>query len=71
MQQIEFSLTSEYIELMKLLKLTGVASSGGEAKNLIVSGAVSVNGEPTQVKRLKIRQGDSVTSNEFRISISK
>jgi len=31
----EFELTSEYIELVKLLKITGIAETGGHAKILV------------------------------------
>lgn len=69
MTKIQFKLSSEFIELLKLLKLTGVAMSGGEAKNMINSGDVMINGEVTQVKRLKIRSGDKITVLDKEISV--
>jgi ribosome-associated protein len=42
---IEFSLEGrEFIELNNLLKITGLCSSGGEAKALIASSQVKVDG---------------------------
>ncbi|MFA7679550.1 MAG: RNA-binding S4 domain-containing protein, partial [Pigmentiphaga sp.] len=42
MQTITFPLTGEYIALCDLLKLVGIASSGGAAKVLIAEGQVRV-----------------------------
>lgn len=53
-------LTTEFIKLDALLKLAGVAGSGGEAKHLIQEGLVRVNGEPAAQRGKKIRQGDRV-----------
>ena len=54
----EFDLDGhEYIELCNLLKLTGVAGSGGMAKMLIADGQVTVDGEIELRKRCKIRSG--------------
>ena len=43
-QPIEFELEADYIELNQLLKLTGLCDSGGAGKQLVASGAVSVDG---------------------------
>lgn len=50
----------EPIELYRLLKFEGLASSGGEAKNVIAEGLVSVNGDCETRKRRKILVGDIV-----------
>ena len=50
----------EPIELYKLLKLEGLASSGGEAKSVIADGLVFVNGEVETRKRKKIVAGDII-----------
>ena len=39
------SITTEYIKLQDMLKFGNLVSSGGEAKQLILDGQVSVNGE--------------------------
>ena len=43
---IEFQLSSEYIELIKLLKLLNLVESGADAKLAIEAGEVTCNGEP-------------------------
>ena len=51
---------SEYIELIKLLKVTNMCGSGGEAKHLVDEGEVKLNGEIESRKRAKVRTGDKV-----------
>lgn len=58
---IKFKLEgSEYIELIKLLKLTNICGSGGEAKHLVDEGEVKLNGEIESRKRAKLRLGDKI-----------
>jgi ribosome-associated protein len=57
----EFQLKSEYIELVKLLKLLGIAETGGHAKILVEEGKIFLNGTQEFRKRAKLRHGDSVT----------
>ena len=56
----EFKLTSEYIELVKLLKLFGIAETGGHAKIIVENGEVFLNGVQEFRKRAKLRAGDKV-----------
>ncbi|MCF6356309.1 MAG: RNA-binding S4 domain-containing protein [Draconibacterium sp.] len=56
----EFKLTSEYIELVKLLKLLQIAQTGGHAKIIVENGEVIRNGEPEFRKRAKLRVGDKI-----------
>lgn len=56
-------ITTEYIRLDDLLKLTGEASTGGHAKFLIKGGEVKVNGEICMMRGKKLRVGDSVEYN--------
>jgi len=56
----EFKLKSEYIELIKLLKLLGIAETGGHAKILVEEGEVRVNGQPEFRKRAKLKAGDNI-----------
>lgn len=55
-----FILSSDYIELVKLLKLLGLADTGGRASQLIAQGEVKVNGHTELRKRAKLRNGDNV-----------
>lgn len=57
---IKFNLESEYIELIKLLKVTGLCSSGGVAKVVVGEGRVKVDGVVELRKRCKIRKGQRV-----------
>ncbi|MDR1835659.1 MAG: S4 domain-containing protein YaaA [Fusobacteriaceae bacterium] len=50
----------EYIKLDQLLKLSGIADTGGGAKNWILEGNVLVNGVKEQRRGKKIRPGDVV-----------
>ena len=56
----DVEVTGEYIALGQLLQLAGVVDTGGEAKNLIGTLAVSVNGEPESRRGRKLRPGDVV-----------
>lgn len=58
---IKFKLQgSEYIELIKLLKVTNMCGSGGEAKHIVDEGEVKLNGEIESRKRAKLRVGDKI-----------
>ncbi len=64
MQEIEFQLISHgdeaYVALCNLLKLTGIASSGGQGKLMVAGGEVTVDGQPESRKTAKIRAGQVV-----------
>jgi ribosome-associated protein len=70
MQQIEFSLNSEYVELNQLLKLVGVCDSGGAGKMLVASGAVSVDDKLESRKTCKIRAGQTVSVGDLKIHVT-
>lgn len=57
---IEFELKTDYIELIKLLKLVRLVESGGMAKLVVEDGLVRLNGEVEYRKRAKIRVGDQI-----------
>lgn len=61
MQQIEFRLDREFVQLNQLLKLTGLADSGGAGKALVAGGGVAVDGNIESRKTCKIRVGQVVT----------
>jgi ribosome-associated protein len=56
----DVEITSEFIALGQLLQLAGVVDTGGEAKNLIGTLTVLVNGEPEGRRGRKLRPGDVV-----------
>ena len=60
MNGTDFALRGEHITLDALLKATGLAGSGGEAKLHITEGRVRVNGEVELRRGRKLRAGDQV-----------
>lgn len=60
MESIEFRLSGDHVRLCDLLKLAGLADSGGHGKHLVASGEVSVDGHPESRKTAKIRAGQTV-----------
>jgi len=69
MQKLTFELTSEFVEVNQLLKLSGLVDSGGAGKNLVASGVVSVDGKKELRKTAKIRAGQTVSVGDVRISV--
>ena len=67
MQTTEFILTGEYIELCNLLKLVGLADSGGRGKTMVAEGLVKVDGLLEKRKTAKIRAGQMIECDETRI----
>lgn len=55
------AITTEFIKLQDALKYANVVYSGGEAKQLIQEGDVSVNGEVCTMRGKKLRPGDRFT----------
>jgi ribosome-associated protein len=64
-----FALRGEHITLDALLKASGVAGSGGEAKVRVAAGDVAVNGETEQRRGRKLRAGDVVEVDGLRIEV--
>jgi len=62
-------ITSEPVELYKILKFEGMVASGGEAKLVISEGLVLVNGKVETRKRKKIVAGDTIEFNQEKICI--
>ena len=69
MQNIEFVLNREFVQLNQLLKLTGLCDSGGAGKVLVAQGEVSVNGSVELRKACKIRVGQVVTLGDVQITV--
>lgn len=65
----EVEITQEPVELYKILKFEGMASSGGEAKLVIEQGQVKVNGSIETRKRKKIVSDDIIEFNNEKIHI--
>ena len=69
METVEFKLKGEQIRLCDLLKLAGVATSGGEGKHLVANGEVTVNGKPESRKTAKIRAGQFVECRGVKVVV--
>ena len=53
-------ITTEFIKLQDLLKFANLVATGGEAKERVQAGEVTVNGETCTMRGKKIRPGDDV-----------
>lgn len=62
-------ITSEPVELYKILKFEGIVSSGAEAKAVIADGQVLVNNEIETRKRKKIISGDIIEIADIKMQI--
>lgn len=56
----EIPIRGDMIRLGELLKLAGVVGTGGEAKQLLASEEVRVNGEPESRRGRQLHAGDEV-----------
>ncbi|MEA5050728.1 MAG: RNA-binding S4 domain-containing protein [Oscillospiraceae bacterium] len=65
----DVSITTEFIRLDAFLKFAGAAMSGGEAKELVQRGGVTVDGEPCLQRGRKLRGGECVRAGdkEYRV----
>lgn len=61
MERTEVNIATEFIKLDQLIKYAGIAYSGAEAKDMVINGYASVNGEVCTMRGKKIRSGDVVT----------
>jgi len=71
MSSHEFQLEGDYVELNILLKLTGIAGSGGEGKHLVAEGLVKVDGVVELRKTFKVRAGHVVTIGDETIRVAR
>jgi len=65
----EFKITGEYIELIQLLKATGLASTGGHAKMIVDEEMVMRNGEVETRKRAKLLPGETIVVTDVTIEL--
>ena len=61
----------EALRLDQFLKLYGITATGGQAKLLIQSGQVKVNGEPEARRRRKLIAGDVVEVDRTTYSLDE
>lgn len=63
MQTETVKISTEYIKLDQLLKFSGIAENGADAKDMILDGIVEVNNEVCTMRGKKIRPNDEVLVN--------
>jgi ribosome-associated protein len=66
----DVSIRGDTIRLGQVLKLTGLAGSGGEARALIEAGAVRVNREVETRRGRQLRRGDVVAVGDDAVRIA-
>ena len=69
METRDFKLNDEYVRLCDLLKLAGIAESGGQGKQMVAAGEVSVDGKPEARKTAKIRAGQAVECRGVKVIV--
>lgn len=62
---------TEFIKLDALLKFAGLCETGGEAKELIQAGVVTLNGEVCTQRGRKCRAGDTVDLDGRTVQIAE
>lgn len=67
--KLTVTIHTEFIRLDALMKLSGCADTGGQAKAGIQEGEVLVNGEVCTQRGKKIRPGDVVTVADADITV--
>ena len=66
----EVSIRGDMIRLGQLLKLAGLAGSGGDARALVEDGAVTVNGEVETRRGRQLHPGDVIAVGDESVRIA-
>jgi ribosome-associated protein len=66
----EVAIRGDVIRLGQLLKLAGLADSGGDARALVEDGAVTVNGEVETRRGRQLHPGDVIAVAEEAVRIA-
>jgi len=66
----EFAIRGDMIRLSQLLKVTGLAGTGADAKELVTTGAVTVNGEVETRRGRQLHRGDVVALGEESVRVA-
>lgn len=69
MKQHETAISSPFIKLDSLLKFSGLAETGGDAKLIIGEGRIKVGGEVCTMRGKKIYPGDEIEVPELDLII--
>lgn len=71
MDEVFIRQEDDFIKLGQVLKKSGVASTGAEAKLMIEDGCVLVNGEVELQRGKKIREGDVISGDGWSFKVVK
>ncbi len=66
---MDIKISTEFIKLDSLLKFSGIAGTGGEAKEIILEKKVTVNGEICTARGKKLRSGDVVRVGDREVTV--
>ena len=69
-EPVEIAIRDETIRLGQLLKLAGLAETGGHARELIQEGEVRVNGDVELRRGRQLRRDDLVEVGDERVRIA-
>jgi ribosome-associated protein len=69
LNDMNFEVRGDHVTLDHLLKLSGLAPSGGAAKMLVAQGVVQVDGQVELRKTAKLRPGAVVVLGDTRITV--
>lgn len=67
---VTFRLNSAHVDLGDLLKLVGIAMSGGEGKQIVAAGKVEVDGVLDLSETAKIRAGRTVVRRGVMVRVT-
>ena len=65
----KIKIDTEFIKLDQFLKMVNIAGSGGQAKIMIISEDVKVNGTIETQRRKKLRSGDVIEAEGRKFQI--
>ena len=66
----EVAITGETIRLGQLLKLANLVEQGSDAKEVLSSGLVSVNGQPETRRGRQLVRGDVVSHGQTQVVVT-
>ena len=66
----DVEIRGEMIRLGQLLKLAGLADSGAEARELLLEGGVTVNGEAEERRGRQLHRGDVIAVGEDLVRVA-
>lgn len=69
METRQVKISTEFIKLEALLKFEGLAETGGDAKERIQAGEVTVNGEVCTMRGKKLRPGDKAALDGVELEV--